>query len=28
MDAVIEQGHGNDDWTVLAKDALERSSPR
>jgi 3-hydroxyisobutyrate dehydrogenase len=24
MDAVIAQGHGGDDWTVLAKDALER----
>jgi 3-hydroxyisobutyrate dehydrogenase len=22
MDAVIAEGHGNDDWTVLAKDAL------
>ena len=22
MDAVIAQGHGSDDWTVLAKDAL------
>jgi len=25
MDEVIAQGHGHDDWTVLAKDALPRS---
>lgn len=23
MDAVIAEGHGNEDWTILAKDALE-----
>ena len=25
MDRFIERGHGNDDWTVIAKDALSRS---
>ena len=27
MDAVIAEGHGKDDWTVLAKDALAGRSP-
>jgi len=25
MDRFIERGHGKDDWTVIAKDALESS---
>lgn len=24
MDRFIERGHAHDDWTVIAKDALER----
>ena len=24
MDRFMERGHGHDDWTVIAKDALER----
>jgi hypothetical protein len=27
MDAVIAAGHGSDDWTVLAKDALSGGAP-
>jgi 3-hydroxyisobutyrate dehydrogenase len=27
MDRYLEQGHGKDDWTVIAKDALSRPTP-
>ena len=28
MDRFIQQGHAHDDWTVIAKDALESNRAR